>query len=176
VAGIPDDVLAGRLDGVATDPWTAAQVERNRDLAVADLLARWNEQTPGFAAAMQSMHQNRPPIDLQSHEHDVRHALGRPGNRDNDIITAAAYATVADWDGTTPLVVEFDDGTIVGSTARQSTVVLRGVTTFEIVRSFTGRRTREQVEAYDWAGEPDRIAAVVGDWFAFGPAEHPIIE
>ena len=56
VAGIPDDVLAGRLDGVATDPWTAAQVERNRDLAVADLLARWNDQTPGFAAAMQSMH------------------------------------------------------------------------------------------------------------------------
>ncbi len=33
-----------------------------------------------------------------------------------------------------------------------------------------------QVEAYDWAGEPDRIAAVVAEWFAFGPAEHPIIE
>ena len=54
--------------------------------------------------------------------------------------------------------------------------MLRGVTPFEIVRSITGRRTREQVEAYDWAGEPDRIAAVVAEWFAFGPAEQPIIE
>ena len=45
VAGIPDDVFAGRIDGVATDPWTAAQVERNRSLAVDDLLARWDEQS-----------------------------------------------------------------------------------------------------------------------------------
>lgn len=176
VAGIPDDVLAGRLDGVATEPWTAAQVERNRDVSVADLLARWNEQTPRFAAAMQAMGQERPPIDLQSHEHDVRHAVRRQGNRDHPIVVAAGRRMIDGWDGPTPLIVEFADGSIAGNVTDRSAVVVSDVTPFEVFRSRLGRRSRAQVEAYDWTGEPDRVAAVIDQWFAFGPATTPIIE
>ena len=83
VAGIPDDVLAGRLDGVATDPWTAAQVERNRDLSVDGLLERWDEQAPAFAAAMQAMHRtvHRSTAMRTSTTSDRR--SGRPGRRDH---------------------------------------------------------------------------------------------
>jgi len=156
VAGIPDDVFAGRIDGVATDPWTAAQVERNRSLAVDELLARWDEQSAAFAALMQSIGQDRPPIDCQAHEHDIRHALGRPGNRDNDIIVSAAAEML--------------------DKLREEGVELRGATPFEVFRSRLGRRSRSQLDDYDWVGEPDAVAAVRDAWFAFGPAEQPIIE
>jgi uncharacterized protein (TIGR03083 family) len=156
VAGIPDDVFAGRIDGVATDPWTAAQVERNRSLAVDDLLARWDEQSVPFAALMQQIEQDRPPIDCHAHEHDIRHALGRPGDRDSDIIVSAAAEML--------------------DKLREQGVELRGATPFEVFRSRLGRRSRSQLDDYDWVGEPDAVAAVRDAWFAFGPAEQPIIE
>ena len=36
-----------------------------------------------------------------------------------------------------------------------------------------GRRSRSQVERYDWSGDP---SAVLDSWFLFGPAEHDIVE
>jgi hypothetical protein len=176
VAGIPDDVLAGRIDGVATDPWTADQVERNRSLTVTDLLARWNEQAPAFAAAMQAMAQERPPFDCHAHEHDIRHALGRPGRRDHPIVIGAVHRLIDGWDGSVPLIVEFVDGSITGAVTDPDAVVLSDVTQFEVFRSCLGRRSRGQVEAYDWSGSPDRIATVIDEWFGFGPAADPIIE
>jgi len=156
VAGIPDDVFAGRIDGVATVPWTAAQVERNRTLGVDELLARWDEQSVPFAALMQSIGQDRPPIDCHAHEHDVRHAVGRPGNRDSDIIVGAAGDVLAEL--------------------REQGVELRGATPFEVFRSKLGRRSRSQIEDYEWVGEPAAVAAALDAWFEFGPAPQPVIE
>ena len=156
VAGIPDDVFAGRIDGVATDAWTAAQVERNRSLGVDELLSRWDEQAAAFAALMQSIGQDRPPIDCLAHEHDVRQALGRPGHRDSGIIVQAAADVLGEL--------------------RDQGVELRGATPFEVFRSKLGRRSRSQVDDYDWVGEPTAVAAALDSWFAFGPATHPIVE
>lgn len=44
---------------------------------------------------------------------------------------------------------------------------------FEIVRLRLGRRTREQVAALDWTGDPEQI---LDDLFVFGPAQHPLVE
>ena len=38
LTGVCDDILAGRLDGVATDPWTDAQVARRAGRPVEDIL------------------------------------------------------------------------------------------------------------------------------------------
>ena len=79
ITGVADDALNGRMDGVATDPWTAAQVERGRDVPTADLLDRWTEQ----AAVFESF--PLPPqavIDLTTHEQDIRGAVDQPGARD----------------------------------------------------------------------------------------------
>ncbi len=176
VAGIPDDALNGRMDGVATEPWTAAQVARNRSLAVADLLARWRDQTPQFAAAIQAGQQGRPPIDCHTHEHDIRHALGRAGNREHPIATSTGLGMINGWAGPVPLIVEFADGSIAGAVDSTDAVVLSDVTPFEVFRSRLGRRSRPQVEAYDWTGAPDRVATVIDHWFAFGPATTAIIE
>ena len=67
-----------------------------------------------------------------------------------------------------------DDGLL--DNLREQGVELRGATPFEVFRSRLGRRSRSQLDDYDWVGEPDAVAAVRDAWFAFGPAEQPIIE
>jgi hypothetical protein len=41
LAGVCADILAGRLEGIATDPWTAAQVGPRRDTSLGDLIEEW---------------------------------------------------------------------------------------------------------------------------------------
>lgn len=176
VSGIPDDALAGRLDGVATDPWTAAQVERNRPFSVSDLLTRWEEQMEPFAGAIESMDQRRPPIDCHTHEHDVRHALGRPGGREHQVIDAMvanASETLADVPAS--LVIDFVDGPTVAAGAGGPEVSLT-IDPFEYFRSRLGRRSRPQLEAYDWSGDRRAVAATQDSWWVFGVAEEDIIE
>jgi len=176
VSGIPDDALAGRLDGVTTEPWTAAQVERNAGADVPTLLLRWEEQAPVFAAALDELGQGRPPIDCHAHEHDVRHALGRPGNRDSVVIEESwrDFATLDDLP--VSLVVELTDGRNVASGSGERRVTLQATTPFEIFRSRLGRRSRQQVLGYDWSGDRRDVEEVVAHWFAFGPSATPIDE
>lgn len=173
VSGVPDDALAGRLDGVASEPWTQSQVERNSAETVEDLLARWESQRVAFAEAVDAMGERRPPYDCHTHEHDVRHAIGRPGNRTSPLLEMAVESSrSADW----PVAVriELDDGTVIGS--EDAPVRVAGLGRFELFRSRVGRRSREQVEAYDWSGDPGDVARVVQAWFLFGPSDVPIEE
>lgn len=168
VAGLADDLVHGRVEGAATDPWTAAQVERWRDAAVDELVAQWDAQAPGVADALAALGEARPVFDCCTHEHDVRAALGRPGNRDAAIVSIAA-ATLADLDG---VRVVFDGAPGAGASSDES--IVRGLTPFELFRSRLGRRSAAQVRAYDWSVPPDD--EVLATWFAFGPSPHDIDE
>lgn len=178
VSGSPDDAAAGRMDGAPGVAWTAAQVERNRPFSVEELLERWLEQAPGFAQVIDQIGERRPPIDCHSHEHDIRHALGRPGNRSNVIVDANAerFAVV---DGVpVEVIVELVTASSIfsGDVDAAESVTLRGATPFELFRSRVGRRSREQVRDYDWVGSSDAIDAVIDRWFMFGPSLLPIDE
>ena len=177
VSGVADDGLAGRTDGAATDPWTASQVERNAHHSVDELLERWSAQYELFASAIESIGEPRPPIDCHAHEHDIRHALSRPGNRESTIIDEVATAMIADVDGLpVALSVQFDDGrTVTGGDPDGPPVSLRA-TAFEVFRSKLGRRSRAQVRALDWDGADADIDALVDAWFVFGPSPVDINE
>lgn len=178
VSGIPDDAFAGRMEGAPGEEWTAAQVERNRDAGVDELLDRWAQQASGFADVIESMGETRPPFDLHSHEHDLRQALGRPGERSNVIVEAAGYGLASVGGVGVRVTVELDDGRVVvsGNADGGSGVVLRGVSVFELFRSRLGRRSREQVRDDDWNGRDADIDAVLERWFNFGPSPLPIVE
>ena len=169
VSGIPDDAMAGRMEGAPGEAWTAAQVDRNRSFSVDELLDRWAEQAPRFAEIIEQGGAHRPPIDCHSHEHDIRHALGRPGARSNPIIDSPLFAEV---EAPVRLLIDFDDGSSVetGDPNAESAVTLRGVTRFELFRSRLGRRSRPQVRSYDWQGDESDIGAVIDVWFSFGPS------
>lgn len=177
VSGIPDDAFAGRMEGAPGEEWTAAQVERNRDARVDELLDRWVQQASGFADVIESMGETRPPLDLHSHEHDVRHALGRPGGRSNVIVETAGYGLASVGGVGVRLTVELADGRVVVSgDSDRSAVELRSVSVFELFRSRLGRRSREQVRGYDWTGSDADVEAVLERWFNFGPSPLPIVE
>jgi uncharacterized protein (TIGR03083 family) len=177
VAGVPDDGLAGRLDGAATDPWTASQVERNAHHSVDELLARLLEQHERFGSALDHIGEVRPPFDCHSHEHDLRQALGRPGNRDSAVIDDAATLMITFLDAPVGVAVNFDDGTDVsGGAADAGRTVSLATTKFEVFRSQLGRRSAAQVRALDWSGGDADIDAVVAGWFTFGPSDTHIVE
>jgi uncharacterized protein (TIGR03083 family) len=167
VTGIADDAVNGRMDGVATPPWTAAQVERGRGVPTADLVQRWTEQAAVFEAFP------LPPeavIDLTTHEQDIRGAIGRPGARDSEELQFA-FALVAQW------AVEQGPGLRVEVAGAafgpdDATSTLRGEP-YELFRAMLGRRSPVQLRALDWRGEPPPDVEAV---MVFGPAGADVIE
>lgn len=173
VAGVVDDILAGRLDGVATDPWTEAQVVARRDASLEDVLAEWNEKAPqveaivdGFGAPGRQL-----VFDTVTHEHDLRGALGRPGAEDSDAVALGSsfiipgFVSVVAQQGLPPIVIEAADGETWTSAPDEPPAARLRSSRFDLVRAFSGRRSLEQVQAMDWDGD---ATAYLGA-FTFGP-------
>jgi uncharacterized protein (TIGR03083 family) len=182
VAGLADDIVNGRVEGAATEPWTAAQVERWRDAPVDELISQWEQQAPGVADALELIGESRPPIDCCTHEHDVRAALGRPGGRDSDVVRFAT-AALERVDSPVPVEVELTDGRRSAFTSVEAEhdlenphdrISVRGLDAFELFRSRLGRRSADQVRRYDWSEPPSD--EVLDAWFFFGPSPVDIVE
>jgi uncharacterized protein (TIGR03083 family) len=178
-SGVVDDVMNGRLDGVASDPWTAAQVDARRDKTIAEMIAEWEANAPGFEGLLDSIGDpgRQAVADVVTHEHDIRTALGQAGARDSDAVAigfgfmAHAFVDALALEGVS-LRVEATDGSAFGQPDAAAT--LRGAP-FELLRAMTGRRSVAQLRDMEWAGDPDRVLAsfAVGP---FRPAEQPIEE
>ena len=167
ITGVADDALNGRMDGVATDPWTAAQVERGRGVATADLLERWTEQ----AAVFESF--PLPPqavIDLTTHEQDIRGAVDQPGARDTDEVQFAFELVAQRAVEVVPGLRVEADGVAYGP--EDATSTLRG-DRFDLYRALMGRRSAAQLRALDWGGEPLAALEAVA---VFGPAPVDVVE
>jgi uncharacterized protein (TIGR03083 family) len=169
VTGVVDDALAGRLDGVATDPWTAAQVEARRALPIATILAEWSEKAPEFEGLLDPIGDigRQAVADLVTHEHDIRTALGEPGARDSDGVNiglgfvATAFVNVAAARGVA-VQAQVSDGSSFGD--RGAPIVVMG-NAFELLRAMSGRRSIEQLRSMAWEGDCESALAA----FTFGP-------
>jgi len=92
LAGATADIVSGNLADVASDEWTGAQVDARRGIPIGEVLDEWAR----CSAIVEPMIAKFDPLmramlltDAVTHEHDVRGALGVPGERDSDAI---AYA------------------------------------------------------------------------------------
>ena len=166
LVGITADILAGRLDGVASDAWTGAQVRPRRDLPTAALIAEWDEtgpqvepMIPDFGAVAGQM-----VADASTHEHDIRDALGQPGARDSDAVHIGSHwmaeitGALHRDGGFGTLRVETDLWSETFGDDPPATTLR--VSAFELLRAATGRRSAAQIAAFDWDGTP-RPALVV---------------
>jgi len=168
LVGVGDDVVSGRIDGIASDDWTAAQVERRRDIPIAQLLADWEQWGPQFEQLLVS----GPPemtgqalYDAATHEHDLRHAIGRPGARDNTAMRAGwDWLIEARTRGGAPairFVTECSDD-VAGVGEPCATV---RAPYFDLFRATTGRRTEAEISSFEWEPAPNLDMIVAAPFF-----------
>lgn len=160
MVGVTSDVLAGRMEGITTDGWTAAQVDPRRDLPTEVLIAEWATN----AATFEPMIPDFGPIagqavlDASTHEHDIRHALDRPGARDSDAVhigSAWLGDRIGEFHsqaGHGALRIETDLWTQTYGEGDPATTLR--VSAFELMRGSTGRRSGAQIDAWEWSGTP----------------------
>jgi uncharacterized protein (TIGR03083 family) len=175
LTGVCADVMAGNIEGVATDPWTAAQVERRRDVPLDEIVKEWSETAPQVEAMAEHFPGRAADqwvADLTTHEHDVRGALAEPGARDSDglavgldFLVSMGMAASIESRGLPPLrVIAGRREWVVGGDEEAAGNQLEGEP-FELFRAMTGRRSPSQIRAYAWTCDPDVYLAA----FDFGP-------
>ena len=172
LAGTVEDAMAGRLTGPPSDAQTAEQVDRHRTEDPRVVLAGWNASAPAFEDVITQFEIWPGAIDVLTHEHDIRQALGRPGARDDELMEIVAPMLVRRVDERVRLQVEAGGRTYENDAIAGPELTLR-TTPFELLRVGLGRRSPDQVRALDWSADP---GTVVDALFVFGPTTVPIIE
>ena len=79
IVGVPEDLLAGRMDGVTTDAWTDAQVRRHEGESLLELAAVYEATVAAFDEVLPmipSPSNSQLVMDAVTHEIDLREALG----------------------------------------------------------------------------------------------------
>lgn len=167
VCGLNADLAAGMREGLGTDERTAHQVEVRAGHTVDEICDEWLGHEPAVAEIMGGNPYlgRRLGADLVIHLHDVQHAVGQPIDR-GDEATVSAGRTYAShmldrWVEATGVRVEVDlDGARFspspGEGAAAGTLGLRA-SPYDFLRSVSGRRSRNQVAALDWDGDPSPL-------------------
>jgi uncharacterized protein (TIGR03083 family) len=172
LAAVAEDSVHGRLAGPPTDEETAAQIARFSEDDMAGILAAWTDA----ASQLEHMAQTagvKPPLgDVVVHEHDIRDAVGRPGARDFAAVWCASDLLLTSLRTPVPLCVTVEDGEYRSGPDGPAEIQLR-TTRFEALRWRTGRRSRAQLAAMNWSGDP---TPVIDHLYIFGPADADIIE
>ena len=172
LAAIPEDVLAGRLTGPPSEEETAAQVNRFRGRPMPQTLAGWTELAPRFEEIVAAFRVWPAVIDVASHEQDIRGAVGQPGARDTEVIREMSGWLLTRLSPPVRLRVAVE-GTRIRVGPDGEPVLGLTTTWYEAFRWRMGRRSRDQLAALDWSGDP---GPVLDHLVIFGPARADIIE
>jgi len=192
LAAIVEDALAGRLTGPPSEEETAVQVARYKGRPMPQTLEGWTAGAPRFEEVISAFDIPPAVIDVASHEQDIRGALGRPGARDCPAIQQMAGWLLQGLRVPVPVRVTVEDAEFLigpaeaagggraaaeplpgaGRGGEEPVLGLR-TTRFEAFRWRMGRRSRDQLAALDWSGDP---APVLDHLVVFGPARTDIIE
>jgi uncharacterized protein (TIGR03083 family) len=152
----------------ARDEWTARQVAARRDRGVDVLLREWDERGhqletmlrdgSGFAAEAPEWMLGSPAADLGVHLHDLREALGLPGD-EAAAVTKFAYHVFRQWFAQRLSVLGrpallLDDGVkpwVAGDGEAKATL---RADRFELFRVLSGRRSAQRIVGLSWDGDP----------------------
>jgi uncharacterized protein (TIGR03083 family) len=163
LAAIATDVVGGRWDGHGSREWTSRQVEERRAKSVEEITREWEESGAQLEAALDGLH---PAVgggvngDAVTHEQDARGAVRRPGGTDS-----AGFAIALDsytrffgkrLKNAGMPAVEVTAGETSWVAGNGDPVISVAAEPFEMLRSLTGRRTREQIRGLEWSGDPER--------------------
>jgi len=180
LAGNANDLVHRRIDGFASDEWTAAQVATRSLVPIPAVVEEWSSRLDRVVEILEDIDQAGfsepvvsavgplplraiPPMvvnDLIHHEFDIRNAYGDTSGRDLPDIHASAAGHARSlragfaYAGLPTLrieAVDFADGWDIG---RGEVAVTLRASSFEIMRSIGGRRTRTEIASLDWSSDP----------------------
>ncbi len=188
LAGVASDVVTGNVAGRGSDPWTAAQVEARRALSLAEVLEEWAGTAPRLESFL-DLGVGLPDIlrvvaDCYLHEQDIRGATGRPGARQAagmhfslELVIVNLGARLGEA-GLPSLRLRAGAREWVAGPPGCEGGIGPGATVtapdeFELLRCLYSRRSRAQVAALDWEGDPGVFLDTLG---RFPFAEMDIIE
>ena len=150
LAGIAADAIAGKLAGPPPPEQTAEQVEQRRGQPTTVVLREWERSASQFELVLTKtgMPLFAAAIDVTTHEHDIRGALGLDGDRDDEVVRLTAERTLARWSQhlqatglAVPAVVRPDGAPLQGDAA----ATLRWeASEYEVFRTALGRRSAAQ--------------------------------
>jgi uncharacterized protein (TIGR03083 family) len=157
LAGIVDDGINNNMVGVTTPAWTAAQVAKRARHSGPQITEEWATYAPfvDTRATERGMAMAQMLFDAYTHEHDLRHALGQPGERDStaSIIALGFIAgRAAAREGGYPIQIRVSGIDLIDGCSPDAPIVT--ASTFDVIRSIGSRRSRSQVESLAWSKAP----------------------
>jgi hypothetical protein len=172
LTGVAEDIAGGWQPAPPTEEWTAGHVARGQGVPTARLLESWAAAAPAVERLLDETPVWALALDAGAHEQDVRGALGDRGARGSDIVTVGGTLLLRRLDVPAPLIVRTEhDEVRVGPQAGDPVVLT--TTTFEAFRWRLGRRSRRQLAAMDWSGDPEPF---LDHLCVFGPATADVVE
>lgn len=180
LTGVATDAANGQLRSVPTPEQTAAQVQERAGTPTSVVLREWERSGSQLEMLLtrSSGSMLAPVIDVAVHEHDIRGAVGSPGNREGVIIELALnralerFASKVDSAGLAPVRFVDDQGALIAGPP--DAPVFFQASRFELFRSIYGRRSEVQIarrfQGSDQAGAYPSLLCI------FGPAAADIIE
>lgn len=172
LCGLCAAVAGGGRTNLGTPERTAAQVSDRRHLGRDEIFAEWVGHGEAMHAAMaeDAFLGHRLAADLTVHAVDIAHALGIEPDRAGVAVVDAAhtYARVV-----SPLVAErcgvrltfeLTDGTTWTPPDGEGPGVVLRATPYDMLRSVTARRSRREVAALDWDGDPSAVLDVLSPY------------
>lgn len=157
MVGVNEDILAGRMEGVTTEAWTQVQVDRHRGDSLAHLADVWADTAAAFDAVLPMIPapvNSQLVLDAVTHEHDLRHALGFPGGREELAVSVAVGWVLHTAEQKAPGLVERLQRSL-------------GLAPFDLLRVATGRRSAAQIASLGVD------AGLIGDLLAGTPLSLP---
>lgn len=167
LAGLAVDFCGDLSTVMGPGFWDHAEVDRReilprRKASTAEVFDEWMAVSPQFEKVVASV---EVPLaggivgDFICHEHDIRGAIGRPGERSSpearlglDIYARSMARRVSAANLPALVIRAGGHEWLAGDGDPVATV---SAEPFEMFRALTGRRTKEQVAAFEWTGNQD---------------------
>ncbi len=177
LAGGLGDFANREFSGVDTGEWGERQVRDRRDRTLGELLVEWERNFQVAEGLFDSPMGTVLIAEVVEHEHDIRTALGAPGERDNVAVRAALTRPLQEVDQrlrarhlpALRITLEHGDR-IIGEGDPSATL---RTTSFELLRVVGGRRSEGQIRSLDWDADPTRWLAAIQ---LFGTRETALVE
>lgn len=176
MAGVADDILNQNMEGVTTDPWTQAQIDKRASASMTEICDEWEAHGAELDPLIAMVGADIDPrflFDQWTHEQDLRPATGEPGGQESWALSRILRFGLEnvterlDEQGAPAieLVIDGPGGSRwhgVGGVGEPAGSL--HLSAFEFFRFASGRRSEAQARAYDWPGDPTPWLASMPIW------------